>query len=763
MIPYALFNSKISFEPFQYKPFFEFFENTDKDLYIADEVGVGKTIETGIILSELIYGNRNHKWIQESLENVLSPRILILAPPALCAQWKAELEDKFMLSVYDCYTSKLGKRMNAQIVVYAESWQQLQKLENDESTYDLLVVDEVHNFRNEYTEDIFSGEKRDSRKYRSLEKIAKRAKRKIFLSATPVFNTKKDFLNETRLLTQEYCITASTKSVSKCLDFQPRIESILVKLNDAEMNLYNAIKNVSSINQITKSAVYLHEGCSSMPCLAKTLTESVENYLKDQFKDNELEEEYEDFIRKIFEYVEDDDYDSLYELQKSTKDFQMKVILWGLFKKKELEEYGIKYLKEKDKYKDSKLEKLDEIVEKKLISENGYEMKHRHIVIFAHYIATCNYVYDHFVRKYRTDFDVLLATGEHSKEEIDRKISEFKESCITDDRDSVIICSDVCREGKNMQECQVLINFDLPFSPSIMQQRIGRIDRNGQAHTPLIFNLICNVDNDIHTYYEIIFEKIRVINGISGICGVDVIKETNIEVQDKVLKQWKINAEKDAKNFSNSYSALQNGYLKYLRREYRMTNSKEIKKEIDLVDSFSDEEILEKMKHILFMVPNEELKRIREEEHNSGKKFIAQKFFEKNLGERESLRERMCSYIESKMVKYINDGFIAYDMDSDTYQLDLSNKKEEFLCEISKRQYFKWFKALENRDGRRGTVDMYYDEGDISFVTAIYKEILSPKEKNGMSLNEFMETMGLAYEDCFVALEPLCEILNSLR
>lgn len=95
-----------------------------------------------------------------------------------------------------------------------------------------------------------------------------------------------------------------------------------------------------------------------------------------------------------------------------------------------------------------------------------------------------------------------------------------------------------------MQECQVLINFDLPFSPSIMQQRIGRIDRNGQSHTPLVYNLICNVDNDIHTYYEIIFEKIRIINGISGICGVDVIKETNIEVQDKVLKQWIINAKK---------------------------------------------------------------------------------------------------------------------------------------------------------------------------------------------------------------------------
>ena len=57
----------------------------------------------------------------------LPPRILILAPPALCAQWKDELEDKFMLSVYDAYSGKFGRMVTVQIVVYAESWQQLQK------------------------------------------------------------------------------------------------------------------------------------------------------------------------------------------------------------------------------------------------------------------------------------------------------------------------------------------------------------------------------------------------------------------------------------------------------------------------------------------------------------------------------------------------------------------------------------------------------------------------------------------------------------
>lgn len=310
MIPYALFNSKIVFEPFQYKPYFEFFEHTDRDLYIADEVGVGKTIEAGIIISELINGDRDNQWIVDSLRDVHMPKILILAPPALCAQWKEELENKFMLKVYDAYSSRLGVSRNAQIVVYAESWQQLAKIEDDEMQYDLLVVDEVHNFRNKYTEDPFSKERTDSRRYESLRKICKRAKRKIFMSATPIFNKQADLKNEIDMLTEEYSITSSTKSVSKCLAFQPRIESVLVDLNAPEKRLYDAISSVDAINPLTKSAVYLHEGCSSMPCLAKTLIEGPEKYIKSIFVDNEMldDKDYRAIMEQILKYIEKENY-----------------------------------------------------------------------------------------------------------------------------------------------------------------------------------------------------------------------------------------------------------------------------------------------------------------------------------------------------------------------------------------------------------------------------------------------------------------------
>jgi superfamily II DNA or RNA helicase len=765
MIPYALFNSKIIFEPFQYKPYFEFFEHTDRDLYIADEVGVGKTIEAGIIISELINADRNSSWIKESLLDVHSPKILVLAPPALCAQWKEELESKFMLRVYDAYSTSLGMSYNAQIVVYAESWQQLVKIEDDDTEYDLLVVDEVHNFRNQYTENPFTKEKTDSRRYKSLQKISQRAKRRIFMSATPIFNKMADLKNEIELLTPEYSITSSTKSVSKCLDFQPRIESVLVDLNKPERKLYNAIKNVEIINPLTKSAVYLHEGCSSMPCLAKTLVEAPDKFINSIFVDNEITDTYYSKVKtEILELVENDDYDGIREMRRTTEDPAVWGVLTAFLDKEDLREYGEEYIADKNSVEDSKLEQLDVVVNTKLTEENGYAMKKKHIVIFAHYIATCDYIYEHFDSKYE-DIKLFLATGDNTKQEIDRSINEFKETCTEDSCDSIMICSDVCREGKNMQECQVIINYDLPFSPSIMQQRIGRIDRNGQRHTPLVFNLICNVDNDIHTYYEIIFEKIRIINSTSGICGIDVLRETNEGVQEQVLEEWKNAAQKAKKKYSNDLSALQNSYLKYLRKE--KSNIKEmdqarseIDEEIGSAPSYTDEEILQKMRRILFTIPNDELKTIREEAHCVGKREIASKLFEREFKEGEDLRPFFIKYIEDVIEPFKEKNILDYEEENDVYDVDLSGIKNDFFRAVASKQLFECFSNFEDHDGQRGTGDMYYDEFQIAFNTAVYKEVGYTGDTNGKSAAEFEQTVGERFEDVYVPLSPLVSALE---
>lgn len=88
-IPVALFNSKALFNPYQYKPFFKFFDFDGNrwnwnvnNLFITDEVGVGKTFEAGIILEELLKNNPN-----------LS--ILIISPVKLCENWEVEMRENF--------------------------------------------------------------------------------------------------------------------------------------------------------------------------------------------------------------------------------------------------------------------------------------------------------------------------------------------------------------------------------------------------------------------------------------------------------------------------------------------------------------------------------------------------------------------------------------------------------------------------------------------------------------------------------------------
>lgn len=775
MIPYALFNSKILFEPFQYKPFFEFFENTDKDLYIADEVGVGKTIEAGIIISELIYGDRESEWVKKSLKDTANPRILILAPPTLCAQWKEELETKFMLNVYDAYSSGLGMSHNAQIVVYAESWQRLKKIEDAETQYDLLIVDEVHNFRNEYTEYPFSGEQTKSIRYNSLEKICSRAKRKIFMSATPIFNTEKDLINESKLLKpeDEFSRTSSTKSISKCLDFQPKIESVLVELNNSEKELYNAISECE-INSLTKSAVYLHEGCSSMICLAKTLIEGPKKYIESIFAENEMSDD-KDYCDKLIRINENNSVSIIQEPddpeKKKIVDQIAAKIEIALQEKEKLKQYGENYLNARNKNgeKDSKLEQLDRVIREKLIPQNGYEMEHAHIVIFAHYIATCKHIYAHF-NKPDKEIDVYLATGENTKQEIDQSIIDFKQTCNEDKRKSIIICSDACREGKNMQECQVLINYDLPFSPAVMQQRIGRIDRNGQKHTPLVFNLICNVENDIHTYYEIIFEKIRLINGKSGICGIDVIFETNEDMRNKVIDEWKKNTEEEMKEKKNGLSALQNGYLKYLKREKRLndkgTSKDIIGEEIESVNNctYTDEEILEKMRTILFTNPNEELKDIRKDAHCKGKNEIARKIFGETFSDEKCVKTLMLEHIQNVLEPFTNSegGILKYYRNTDTFTLDISEIKKAFLDAVKDNQLFGFFANIENQDGEMGQLDMYYDESQIAFSTSVYKEVCISKDNDEKSVDEDeAKNMTIEeFEEMFVALNPLVTVLE---
>ncbi|MCD8151165.1 MAG: SNF2-related protein [Clostridiales bacterium] len=184
--------NKIIFNPFQYKPLLKFLSvDSDERLLIADEVGVGKTIEAGIILDELIS--------RGELKN--NDAIMIVCPSILCRKWRAELRSKFLMDDFYIHDGKSLSYMLHEIVetgrvqyrhsivseqlFRGEKYQELLKQcleENGEPIFKMLIVDECHHYRNPGTNT-----------YKIGELLSLGSERVLMLSATP-FNLRSDDL-----------------------------------------------------------------------------------------------------------------------------------------------------------------------------------------------------------------------------------------------------------------------------------------------------------------------------------------------------------------------------------------------------------------------------------------------------------------------------------------------------------------------------------------------------------------------------------------
>ena len=184
--------NKIIFNPFQYKPLMKFLSvDSDERLLIADEVGVGKTIDSGIILDELI--------ARGELQN--NDSVIIVCPSILCRKWRSELRSKFMMDDFFVHDGKsltymlkdiieTGKIQYPHSIVSeqlfrGEKYQELLKNcleEAGEPIFKLLIVDECHHYRNPGTNT-----------HRFGATLSLCSERVIMLSATP-FNLRSDDL-----------------------------------------------------------------------------------------------------------------------------------------------------------------------------------------------------------------------------------------------------------------------------------------------------------------------------------------------------------------------------------------------------------------------------------------------------------------------------------------------------------------------------------------------------------------------------------------
>lgn len=498
---------------------------------IADEVGLGKTIEAILVYEE--YKLRG-----------IAKKVLIVVPSGLVLQWHEELAKKFneKFVIYSkeyirTLKQSYGEETNVwkqhdKIIVSIDSIKPLkidtgldrqeqsrrewhnQHIFEDITTagFDLVIIDEAHKL-SKY------GDGHESARFKLGEKLSQSVPMLLLLTATPHQGNEHLFLNLLRLI--DPVIFTSTNSLTPALVrevavrhqkravvdfagkriFKHRITSLIEIHRDAaehqeEIELYDFVTEYTSNyynyarrtnNQILMFLVILYQRIVASSSFA--LLDAM------QRRKAVLDGQISDFENDISEAMEENEF----ELEE--------VLGVPVFKKRqqiELEKTFVAACIERAEkltaaFKESKFRKLIEVIDEIREREQQPDLK---FVIFTEFRATQDAIIK-FLKKF--GFRCSYIHGALSREEKAEQIEVFRGP------NQILVSTDAGGEGINLQFCYCMINFDLPWNPSRLEQRIGRIDRIGQAHDVLIFNfhLTDTIEDRVRRILESKLEKIK--------------------------------------------------------------------------------------------------------------------------------------------------------------------------------------------------------------------------------------------------------------
>ena len=561
---YSYQSNKIIFNPFQYKPLMKFIGiDSDERLLIADEVGVGKTIESGIILDELLArGELKH-----------NDSIMIVCPSILCTKWRNELRNKFLMDDYYIHDGKSLAYMLNEIIetgkiqyphsivseqlFRSDTYQDLLKkclAERGESFIKMLVIDECHHYRNPGTNTHKLG-----------ELISLCSERVIMLSATP-FNLRSDdlfnqlhilnpvlfpdvqifnlLLKQIRNVNQAISYVRNDDSLSKnsLYEYSKELKPIADKNNyisDAFNSLYSKIQNKENLS--TKEKVDYERIVNLLNPIASSFTRTLKRDAVDhrvtrdsvtlEVKYTEEESEiYKEFLETnllryklcgvnerafglILNGLERIAASSIPALEKNIKKFANMsddAFFQLMSEDIELDSTNMKAMKSvmQQGYADllKKVNALGDTDSKfesfiKLVSNiQEATPDNKRIIVFSFYTETLKYLRRRLVAE---GYNVALMYGKTPDETPNNQKDDEGFAIIgrneimqnfEQGKFEILLVSEVGGEGLDFQFCSSLINYDLPYNPMRIEQRIGRIDRMGQKADKILIGNLCIED-----------------------------------------------------------------------------------------------------------------------------------------------------------------------------------------------------------------------------------------------------------------------------
>ncbi len=553
--PYkCLLNTDIDLNPHQINAFIAAVQALKTGgIVLADEVGLGKTIEAGLVLNYILDSG--------------AKKILIALPATLRKQWEVELEDKFgkdavildRLTVEKDYYGMKNWIEKPEVRIIITSYDYASKLMRrfPAVKWDFIIIDEAHNLRN-----VFHGTKRAKNLYDLSRGIPK-----ILLTATPLQNSLSDLhglisfidpkifgpeqvFNRRFIEGQDYeelkqellpvLFRTLRKDVGKYMDFKRR-ECITVDfhLTQEESDLYDLVnaflkrKTLYSIPTNNKGLIILVIRkllASSSFALVQTF-EVLRNRLEKLYQGTKSANAQEGFDL-FWDFVEDEMDESEYE---EKEDPEIAV------QKQEIQDEinAVQAIIEVASRisSNAKVTALKTALRTAFVQQEkeGIPLK---AVVFTESKRTQKYIAAELRKDGYSEEDILLFNGEFDdsmSKEIFRawQVKNFRKTnygrnveykhAIVDyfkSHAKILIVTDAGSEGLNLQFCNTVINYDLPWNPQKIEQRIGRCHRYGQTHDVIAINLL-NTDNEADKrVYEILSRKFELFDGVFGASDV---------------------------------------------------------------------------------------------------------------------------------------------------------------------------------------------------------------------------------------------------
>jgi len=536
------FHGAIQPEDYQLLPLLKAMTMPRISLMISDDVGLGKTIEAGMIIAELVLRRRIRK-------------ILVICPASLRDQWKEEMDEKFAIH-FDIVDRDSTAKMRREIGLEANPWRTFPNIitsyhylkqpdvwedfraastqapGNPRLEWDLLIVDEVHNLTPAPV-----GQESDLSKM--LGNLAPLFEHKVFLTATPHnghtasftgllerldpvrFSRTSEMSDLMKERAEEVNIRRLKSEINEVTD-PPKFctrhpGSIVLDLSTEEISLSEAFQDLrAGIKEAIREErrQKRRAGAFAVEILGKRLLSCpyafAESWLR--FRKG-IEEEAEEITerdvqlaeRSVREETGDDKETAARERQASQtvggwlKPFRETLSAEISAIDAALERLCLLDLEHEpdrphDPDSDARFTAIIDWIEEKLRDGDGWKDDER-VIIFTEYKTTLDYLSRRLLDRYGEDGSLLELFGNMSRAERRQVKTLFNDPSSTV---RILLATDAASEGLNLQKTtRYLIHYDIPWNPARMEQRNGRIDRHGQARDVHVLHFESDDDADL--------------------------------------------------------------------------------------------------------------------------------------------------------------------------------------------------------------------------------------------------------------------------